>query len=80
MKVREAKVRLDSLKRIYDNALKIHDYCPQNAKPNETVSNLEEKSGIDMNLGTFASCVATIVADERKRTLDLIDNAEVNIN
>lgn len=80
MKVREAKVRLDSLKRIYDNALKIQDYCPHNAKPNETVSNLEEKSGIDMNLRTFASCVATIVADERKRTLDLIDNAEVNIN
>lgn len=80
MKVREAKVRLDSLKRIYDNALKIQDYCLHNAEANETVSNLKEKSGIDMNLRTFASCVATIVADERKRILDLIDNAEVNIN
>lgn len=80
MKVREAKVRLDSLKRIYDNALKIQNYYPHNAEANETVLNLEEKSGIDMNLRTFASCVATIVADERKRILDLIDNAEVNIN
>lgn len=80
MKVREAKVRLDSLKRIYDNALKIQDYCLHNAEVNETVSNLKEKSGIDMNLRTFASCVATIVADEQKRILDLIDNAEVNIN
>lgn len=80
MKVREVKVRLDSLKRIYDNALKIQDYCLHNAEANETVSNLEEKSGIDMNLRTFSSCVATIVADERKRILDLIDNADVNIN
>lgn len=79
MKVREAKVRLDSLKRIYDNALKIQNYYPHN-EANKTISNLEEKSGIDMNLRTFASCVATIVADERKRILDLIDDAEVNIN
>ena len=80
MKVKEAKEKLDSLKIVYDNALKIQDCCLRNSEAKEAISELEELAGINTNLRTFATCVATFIADERKRISDLIDNADVRID
>lgn len=80
MKVKEAKERLDSLKNIHDNALKLNECCMNNKEALNLIEELENESGINTSLNAFASCVATFVADERKRISDLIDNAEINID
>lgn len=80
MKVREAKERMDSLKQLYDNAIKIQNCCMRNGEAEEAVKDLEEKSCIDTSLRAFATCVASFAADERKRISDIIDNADVKID
>lgn len=80
MKVKEAREKMDSLKRLYDNAVKIQNCCLYNKLLSATVTDLEEKSGIDTPLRKFATCVATFAADERKRISDIIDNADVKID
>ena len=80
MKVRDAKERLENLKTIYDNALKIQECCLRNEEAKETILNLEEKAGISLPLRTFVSSVAAFAADERKRISNLIDNADIKID
>lgn len=80
MKVREVRERMDSLKQLYDNAVKIQNCCLNNKSASATVTDLEEKSGINTPLRKFATCVATLVADERKRISDIIDNVDVKID
>lgn len=80
MKVREARERMDSLKQLYDNAVKIQNCCLHNKSADGAITDLEEKSCINTSLRTFATCVATFVADERKRISDIIDNADVKID
>lgn len=80
MKVIEAKDRLNALGELYNNAIKIQNCCLHNKEALESISDLEEKSGINMTMRTFATCVASYVADERKRIEDAINNADVRIN
>lgn len=80
MKVREARERMDSLKQLYDNAVKIHNCCLNNKSADGAITDLEEKSCINTSLRTFATCVATFAAGERKRISDIIDNADVKID
>lgn len=80
MKVKEAKERLDSLERIYDNAIKIQECCLRNKEAEPAISKIEEETGINMSLRTFASYVASFIADERKRISKLINNADIKID
>lgn len=80
MKVREARERMDSLKQLYDNAVRIQNCCARNEAANGAVTDLEVKSCINTSLRAFASCVAALAADERKRISDIIDNADVKID
>lgn len=79
MKVKEAREKMDSLKQLYDNAVKIQKCCLHNKSAAGVITDLEEKSSINTSLSTFATCVATFAADERKRISDIIDNADVKI-
>lgn len=47
MKIKEAKERLDNLKRIYDNAMKIHKCCLE-GMAKSSVAEIEEVSQINM--------------------------------
>lgn len=80
MKVKEAREKMDSLKQLYDNAIKIQNYCLNNKASEGAVDDLEEKSGINTSLRTFATCVATLVQDELNRISGIIDNADVKID
>ena len=80
MKVKEAKEKMDSLKQLYDNAVKIQNCCLHNKSAGVSITDLEEKACINTSLRTFATCVATLAADERKRISDIIDNADVKID
>lgn len=80
MKVKEAREKMDSLKQLYDNAVKIQNCCLHNKSAAGVITDLEEKSSINTSLRTFATCVATFAADERNRIPDVIDNADVKID
>lgn len=80
MKVKEARKRMDNMKQLYDNAIKIQNCCLNNKAADGAITDLEEKSGINTSLRTFATCVATFAANERKRISDIIDNADVKID
>lgn len=80
MKVREARDRMNNLKELYDNAVKIQNCCLHNKEVQKAITELEEKSGINTTMRTFATCVASFVADERKRIENIINNADVKID
>lgn len=80
MKIKEAKRKINDLKQLYDNAIKIQNCCLNNKASEGAVDDLEEKSGINTSLRTFATCVGTLAADEMKRISDIIDNADVKID
>lgn len=80
MKVKEARERMDSLERLCKNVVKIQDYCMHNSEAKTTVHRLEEETNINTTLRNFATSVACLAADERKRIADIIDNADVKIN
>ncbi|OUO78397.1 hypothetical protein B5F53_10700 [Blautia sp. An249] len=80
MKVKEAKEKINHLKQLYDNAVKIQNCCLNNKISEGTVDDLEEKSGINTSLRIFATCVGTLAAGEMKRISNIIDNADVNID
>lgn len=80
MKVKEAREKMDRLKQLYDNAAKIQNCCLNNKSASEIVTDLEKKSCINTSLRTFATCVATLAADEIKRISDIIDNVDVKID
>lgn len=80
MKVKEARKRMDNMKQLYDNAIKIQNCCLNNKAADGAITDLEEKSGINTSLRTFATCVAAFAANERKRISDIIDNADVKID
>lgn len=79
MKVKEAKEKITNLRKLYNNALKIQDYClKQDSAP--FITELETATGIDTTLRTFASRVAACIDEECKRINNLIDNTDVKIN
>lgn len=80
MKVKEAKERLDNLKRLYDNAVKIQNYCIHSKEMSAFIPKFEEETAINTSLRTFATEVAQFAADERKRISDIIDNADIKID
>lgn len=80
MKVKEARERMERLKQLYDNAIKIQNCCLNNKASDGTITDLEEKSGINTSLRTFATCVGALAENERKRISDIIDNADVKID
>lgn len=80
MKVKEARLKMDNLKRLYDNAVKIQNCCIHSKEMSTFISKFEEKTAINTPLRTFATEVAQFAADERKRITDVIDNTDVNID
>ena len=80
MKIKEARERIESLRQLYDNAIKIQNCCLNNNAADGAVTDLEEKAGINTSLRTFATCVGKLTADEIKRISDVIDNTDVRID
>lgn len=80
MKVKEAKERLDNLKRLYDNAVKIQNYCLHNKEMSAFISKFEAETAINTSLRTFATEAAQFAADERNRISNIIDNADIKID
>ena len=80
MKIKEERERMESLKQLYDNASKIQNCCLNNNAADGAITDLEEKSGINTSLRTFATYAGKLAADERKRISDIIDNADVKID
>jgi len=80
MKVKEAKDRMNNLKELYDNAVKLQNCCLHNKEAQKAIADLEERSGINTTMRTFATSVASFAADERKRIENAINNADVEIN
>lgn len=80
MKIKEVRKRLESLRQLYDNAIKIQNCCMNNNAADGAVTDLEEKSGINTSLRNFATCVGKLAADEIKRISDVIDNTDAKID
>ncbi len=80
MKVREVKQRREYLRNVYDNALKIQECCLRNKEAKGCIEELEEKAQIDTSLRTFATSVASCMADEIRRLENIIDEADVKVN
>lgn len=79
MKVKEARDMMNNLKKLYDNAVKIQNCCLHKEVQKE-IAALEETAGMNMPMRTFATCVASLAADERLRIEKAVDNADVKID
>ena len=80
MKVKEVKQKIECLRNTYDNSIKIQECCLRNKEAKGCIEELEEKTQINTTLRTFASSVASCMADEIKRLENIIDEADVKAN
>lgn len=79
MKVKQAKAKMNNLKQLYDNAVRIQAYCSSRVENDTTISTLENRAEINMPLGTFAAGVAQFTEEEIQRISNMIDNTDVSI-
>ncbi len=80
MTVKEVKEKIDELNRLHENAIRLQNCCLRNEDVTECIEKLEEESGINTDLRTFATLVARYVGAEIKRLERIIDNATVKID
>lgn len=80
MKVKEAKQRIDRMRNVYDNAIKIQECCLRNEDAKGCVRKLEEIAQLNDTLRNFATLTAAYISDEIKRLENIIDDAVIKID
>lgn len=80
MTVKEVKKRIEELRNIYGNMIKIQECCLRNENAKDCIKELEEAAQLNITIRTLASATAGYIRDEICRLEAIIDNAVISIN
>ncbi|RKI94311.1 hypothetical protein D7V94_01850 [Parablautia intestinalis] len=80
MVIKDVKKRIEELENIYDNMIKIQEYCLRNEDAKEYIQKIEEAAHLNNTLRNLASGTARYIRAEILRLQDIINNAVVKIN